>query len=214
MWEELYFQKGSALLFQFRVAILLRLWHLYITTVTVLTVSVLKWRTRLTKFTILVFSAHVQMLKSWYSDDNSCLYIKNDTHLLLPVCLGQYRRNWDWREGDQTWCFFTHRTGRESCCSSTTGNNLCSDDAGLRGMLSKCCRSEAYCTLCICSGWAVQTVQHVAARTHTFRYSFIYLSAFFVLYIKSKLKNNYSISLSFSPSTPAYTHAHKLDEKT
>lgn len=33
-------------------------------------------------------------------------------------------------------------------CSSATGNNLCADDAGLRGMLRKFLISETYCRHC------------------------------------------------------------------
>lgn len=91
--------------------------------------------------------------------------------------------------GGTTRCFSTHRTGRESCCSSTTGNNLSADDAGLRGKLSKFYRSEAYCTLCNCMNTSAlqgnATCCSTDTRIHTLAYSF---TRFFVGYFVPHIK--------------------------
>lgn len=94
-------------------------------------------------------------------------------------------------------------SGREICCSVTTGNNLCADDAGLRG------RTASSVHLKHRAAAQTHTYTHGHTRTHTWRVSFtlvINKNGDYVLY------NN--AWLFFSPSALAYTHAHTQDEKS
>lgn len=102
-----------------------------------------------------------------------------------------------------SWCFCTQRTGREICCSVTTGNNLWADDAGLRGMHSLFCTSEVHRTR------PCNVLQRGRTHPDTWRVSLTLAINKSEDYV---LDNN--VSMFFSPSAPAYTHAHAQDEKS
>lgn len=88
-------------------------------------------------------------------------------------------------------------TGSEICCSVTTGNNLCADDAGLRGCTPSSVHLKHH------PARPCNVLQRGHTRPDTWRVSF-------TLHINKSedyvLHNN--VSMFFSPLAPAYTHAH------